>query len=99
MAWTSVWGVEKLRFDIIPPSRGHRNMPWERKSADTMYSHPRRRPSTAHQRAEGCMHAESTLGRSGSTLYPDWCDLGSIDGYRCLSSAVPGFGAYICATH
>src|SRR6266571_7199596 len=38
MAWTSVWGVEKLRFDIIPPSRGHRNMPWERKSADTNYS-------------------------------------------------------------
>src|SRR6266571_1013022 len=37
MAWTSVWGVEKLRFDIIPPSRGHRNMPWERKSADTTY--------------------------------------------------------------
>src|SRR6266852_2495998 len=37
MAWTSVWGVEKLRFDIIPPIKGHRNMPWERKSADTNY--------------------------------------------------------------
>jgi hypothetical protein len=36
MAWTSAWGVEKLRFDIIPPIRGHRNMPWERKSADTI---------------------------------------------------------------
>src|SRR6266849_9838509 len=38
MAWTSVWGVEKLHFDIIPPIRGHRNMPWERKSADTTKS-------------------------------------------------------------
>src|SRR5216684_1968419 len=24
-------------FDIIPPIRGHRKMPWERKSADTIY--------------------------------------------------------------
>src|SRR5712691_5636366 len=24
-------------FDIIPPIRGHRKMPWERKSADTKY--------------------------------------------------------------
>src|SRR5712691_7618756 len=24
-------------FDIIPPIRGHRKMPWERKSADTTY--------------------------------------------------------------
>src|SRR5438105_4272323 len=40
MAWTSVWGVEKFRFDIISPRRGHRNMPWKRKSADTRYSGP-----------------------------------------------------------
>src|SRR6266704_356881 len=37
MAWTSVWGVEKFRFDIISPRRGYRNMPWKRKSADTSY--------------------------------------------------------------
>src|SRR5216683_8283347 len=42
MAWTSGWGVEKLHFDIIPPIRGHRNMPWERKSADTTYCISRR---------------------------------------------------------
>src|SRR5713101_8270163 len=48
MAWTSVWGVEKLHFDIIPPIRGHRNMPWERKSADTTYESRIRSSATAH---------------------------------------------------
>src|SRR5713101_7773484 len=54
MTCTSVWGFEKLHFDIIPPIRGHRNMPWERKSADTNYPRQVLRTATIPAILAGC---------------------------------------------
>jgi hypothetical protein len=65
-----------------------------------MCSHPTMRPETAPQRAEGCMHAASTLWRFGRTLDPDWCDLGSIDGrsmYQHVSMMAVGLSGAACA--
>jgi hypothetical protein len=65
-----------------------------------MCSHPRIRPGTAHQRAEGCMHAARTLWRFGCTLDPDWCDLGSMDGrsmYQHVSMMAVGLSGAACA--
>src|SRR5712691_3957176 len=42
-------------FDIIPPIRGHRKMPWERKSADTSYHDARALvPHLAYDLDETC---------------------------------------------